>query len=222
MWSHTHVTYYWDRAPRTTPLRQGRRRTPEETADVAAENARRTLESGVTTIRDLGASGGADILMRDRVTSGALIGPRMFVAGRGLSAGRGSGLAPEALRAEVDARVKSGSDWIKVYASRGSFDSVDTTQTLTFEQMKAIVEAAHAAGKKVAIHSYGASGVKDAVRAGADSASWLHRRPRRGGRGSAKGHWSARHRRALGDEGRRNRRRTGEVGVQRGCRCDQL
>jgi poly(3-hydroxybutyrate) depolymerase len=65
--------------------------------------------------------------------------------------------------------VKAGSDWIKVYGSRGSFQSVETTQTLTYEQMKAIVDAAHAAGKPVAIHSYGASGVKDAVRAGADS-----------------------------------------------------
>jgi imidazolonepropionase-like amidohydrolase len=56
-----------------------------------------------------------------------------------------------------------------VYGSRGSFQSVDTTQTLTFDDMKAIVDAAHAAGKPVAIHSYGASGVHDAVLAGADS-----------------------------------------------------
>jgi imidazolonepropionase-like amidohydrolase len=166
---HTHVTYFWDRTPGTTPLRPGSRRTPGETADVAAENARRTLETGVTTIRDLGAQGGADILMRDRVASGALVGPRMFVAGRGISAGRGGGAPPDDMRAEVEARVKTGSDWIKVYASRGSFDSVDTTQTLTFDQMKAIVDAAHAAGRRVAIHSYGPSGVKDAVRAGADS-----------------------------------------------------
>ena len=66
-------------------------------------------------------------------------------------------------------RIKAGSDWVKVYGSRGSFDSVDTTQTLTFDEMKAIVDAAHALGHKVAIHSYGPSGVKDAVRAGADS-----------------------------------------------------
>lgn len=166
---HTHVTYFWDRAPGTTPLRQGRRRTPEETADVAAPNARLTLETGVTTIRDLGASGGADILMRDRVEAGLLVGPRMFVAGRGISAGRGGGPGVEAIPGEVAARVKAGSDWIKVYASRGSFDSVDTTQTLTFDQMKAIVDAAHASERKVAIHSYGGSGVRDAVRAGADS-----------------------------------------------------
>jgi imidazolonepropionase-like amidohydrolase len=166
---HTHVTYFWDRAPATTPLRPGRRRTPEETARLAAENARRTLETGVTTIRDLGAPTGADILMRDQVAAGTLVGPRMFVAGRGISEARGGGPSPEAMAAEVDIRVRAGSDWIKVYASRGSFDSVDTTQTLTFAQMKEIVDAAHARGRKVAIHSYGPSGVKDAVRAGADS-----------------------------------------------------
>ena len=166
---HTHITYYWDRTPGTTPLRPGKRRTPGETADVAAENARLTLATGVTTIRDLGASGGADILLRDRTTAGTLRGPRMFVAGRGISAGRGGGPAPEAMAGEVKARVDAGADWIKVYASRGSFDSVETTQTLSFDQIKAIVDAAHASGRMVAVHSYGASGVKDAVRAGADS-----------------------------------------------------
>jgi imidazolonepropionase-like amidohydrolase len=166
---HTHVTYVWDRAPGTTPLRQGARRTPSETATAAAENARRTLETGVTTIRDLGAPGGVDILMRDRVAAGTLVGPRMFVAGRGISMARGGGPPPEAMPAEVERRVRAGSDWVKVYASRGSFDSVDTTQTLTFAQMKAVVDAAHALGRRVAIHSYGPSGVKDAVRAGADS-----------------------------------------------------
>src|SRR4029453_18137190 len=63
----------------------------------------------------------------------------------------------------------TNADWVKVYGSAGSFQSVDTTQTIPFEGMKAIVEAAHAAGRKVAIHSYGASGVHDAVFAGADS-----------------------------------------------------
>ena len=165
---HTHISYVWDGALGTTPLRQGARRPPEEIAKAAAVNATRTLETGVTTVRDLGGQG-ADILMRDQVARGELAGPRMFVAGRGISAGRGGGPAPQAMRTEVEARVKAGSDWIKVYASRGSFDSVDTTQTLTFDQMQAIVTAAHTMGKKVAIHSYGASGVADAVRAGADS-----------------------------------------------------
>jgi imidazolonepropionase-like amidohydrolase len=164
---HTHITYYWDRKPGTRPL--GQRRRPAVTVFLAQDNARRTLETGVTTIRDLGASGDADFAMRDLVAMGAMIGPRMFVAGQGISAGRGATPDPAAMRKSAEDRIKSGSDWVKVYASRGSFDSVDTTQTITFEEMKAIVDAAHALGHKVAIHSYGPSGVKDAVRAGADS-----------------------------------------------------
>lgn len=166
---HTHITYYWDRKPGTRPLGQPRRR-PAVTVFLAQENARRTLETGVTTIRDLGASNETDYAMRDLVAMGAMIGPRMFVAGQGISAGRGGAPPdPAAMSKAAEDRIKAGSDWVKVYASRGSFDSVDTTQTLTFEEMKAIVDAAHALQHKVAIHSYGASGVKDAVRAGADS-----------------------------------------------------
>jgi imidazolonepropionase-like amidohydrolase len=164
---HTHITYYWDRKPGTRPL--GQRRRPAVTVFLAQENAKRTLEAGVTTIRDLGASNDTDYAMRDLVSMGAMAGPRMFVAGQGLSAGRGWTPNPEALAKLAEDRVKAGSDWVKVYASRGSFDSVDTTQTLTFDELKAIVDAAHALNHKVAIHSYGASGVKDAVRAGADS-----------------------------------------------------
>ena len=165
---HTHITYYWDRKPGTRPLAQPRRR-PAVTVFLAQGNARRTLETGVTTIRDLGAANETDYAMRDLVAMGAMIGPRMFVAGQGISAGRGWTPNPAALAKQAEDRVNAGSDWVKVYASRGSFDSVDTTQTLTFDELKAIVDAAHALKHKVAIHSYGASGVRDAVLAGADS-----------------------------------------------------
>ena len=164
---HTHMTYFWDGKPGTRPLAQ--RRRPAVTVFLAQDNARRTLEAGVTTVRDLGASGDTDYAMRDLIAMGAMNGPRMFVAGQGLSAGRGWTPDPPALARMAEDRIKAGSDWVKVYASRGSFDSVDTTQTLTFDELKAIVDASHALGHKVAVHSYGASGVRDAVRAGADS-----------------------------------------------------
>ena len=164
---HTHITYFWDRQPGTRPL--GQRRRPAVTVFLARDNARRTLETGVTTVRDLGASNESDLAMRDLIGMGAMSGPRLFVSGQGLSARAGAPADLDALRRTVDERIKSGVDWIKVYASRGSFDSVDTTQTVTFDEMKAIVDAAHALGRKVAIHSYGPSGAKDAVRAGADS-----------------------------------------------------
>ena len=164
---HTHMTYVWDRAPGTRPLGQPRR-PPDITAGLAAQNARLTLETGVTTVRDLGAANGADYLMRDLINSGKMLGPRMFVAGQGLSAGREGILKPDYKQA-AEARVASGSDWVKVYGSRGSYQSVDTTQTLTFDEMKAAVDGAHTRNRPIAIHSYGPSGVKDAVRAGADS-----------------------------------------------------
>jgi imidazolonepropionase-like amidohydrolase len=164
---HTHMTYYWDRRPGTRPL--GQRRRPAVTVFLAQDNARRTLETGVTTVRDLGAPGESDFAMRDLIAMGAAKGPRMFVAGQGVSAGRGWTPDPAAMAKTAEDRIKSGSDWIKVYGSRGSFDSVDKTQTITYDEMKAIVDAAHALKRKVAIHSYGPSGVKDAVRAGADS-----------------------------------------------------
>jgi imidazolonepropionase-like amidohydrolase len=164
---HTHITYYWDRKPGTRP--RGVQRLPAVTVYLAQDNARRTLETGVTTIRDLNAGNDMDLAMRELVASGAMIGPRMFVSGPGLSSRPNQPLSAENVANLVAARVKSGVDWIKVFGSRGSYEVVDGTQTVSFEEMKFVVDAAHAAGKKVAIHSYGPSGVRDAVRAGADS-----------------------------------------------------
>ena len=166
--AHTHMTYFWDPASGGRPLGQPRRPAGVTTV-LAADNARRTLEAGVTTVRDLGASNEIDYAMRDLINMGRMVGPRMFVAGQGLSAGRGGGPNPDLFRQQAEARIAAGSDWVKIFGSRGSFQSVETTQTVTFDEMKAAVDAAHARNHRVAIHSYGPSGVKDAARAGADS-----------------------------------------------------
>ena len=165
--AHTHITYYWDRTPGTRP--RGQRRLPAVTVFLAQDNALRTLETGVTTVRDLNASNDTDFAMRELTRTGAMRGPRIVASGPGLSARQGSSPDPEAMRRLVEERVKAGADWIKVFGSRGGFDNVDGTQTVSFDEMRAIVETAHQLGKPVAIHSYGPSGVRDAVRAGADS-----------------------------------------------------
>ena len=165
---HTHMTYFWDPASGSLPLPQPKR-DPSVTVALSEANARRTLETGVTTVRNLGAGGGTDYAMRDQINAGKMIGPRMFVSGAGLGAAPTGGSNPEAKKQAALERIKAGADWVKIFGSRGSFQSVETTQTVSFEEMKAVVDAVHALGHKVAIHSYGASGVKDAVRAGADS-----------------------------------------------------
>jgi imidazolonepropionase-like amidohydrolase len=66
-------------------------------------------------------------------------------------------------------QIEAGADWVKMYGSSGGFEDVTGNQTFTFEEMKAAVDAAHSVGKRISIHSYGPSGARDAVRAGADS-----------------------------------------------------
>src|ERR1700731_3506314 len=82
---HTHLTFYWDQTSKVHPFDQlGAPRLPAVSVFLAQENARRTLEAGVTTVRDLGASDWDDIAMRDLINRGAMVGPRMFVAGYGI------------------------------------------------------------------------------------------------------------------------------------------
>lgn len=179
--AHTHMTYYWDQAPGTRPWAQLGSRMRAVTMVLAQENLRRTLETGVTTVRDLGAQEYMDIALRDLVNIGGTIGPRMFVSGYGLHVTRAAarpgvvqpapGLAdgvPEVMRV-VRQQIAAGADVIKMYGSTGSGDDVSGYQTFTFDEMKAAVDTAHQFGKRVAIHSYGPDGARDAARAGADS-----------------------------------------------------
>jgi imidazolonepropionase-like amidohydrolase len=165
---HTHMTYVLDN-------RVSQSARAAATVFLAQENARKTLETGVTTVRDLGASDYADIAMRDLIAQGQMPGPRMFVAGYGLQITRGRTPSPntadgvaEVLRV-VRQQVAAGADVIKMYGSTGSGRDVTGFQTFTFEEMKAAADAAHALGKRIAIHTYGPDGARDAVRAGADS-----------------------------------------------------
>jgi imidazolonepropionase-like amidohydrolase len=177
---HTHMTFYWDRAAGTKPWTQLGSLGAPVTVFLAQENARKTLESGVTTVRDLGSWEYTDIAMRDLINRGAMTGPRMFVAGYGLhisSAPPKPGSTPDPGTCDGVAEVErvarqqigAGVDWIKMYGSTGSDQDVTGFQTFSFDEMKAAADVAHRAGKRIAIHSYGPDGARDGVRAGADS-----------------------------------------------------
>ena len=178
---HTHMTFYWDKTPGTRPWTQLGTLSDAVTVFLAQENARKTLEAGVTTVRDLGSWDYNDISMRDLINRGAMIGPRMFVAGYGLHISNSPlkpgvvqldpGIADGVADVQRVARqqIAAGADWIKMYGSTGSDQDVTGFQTFTLEEMKAAVDVAHKAGKRIAIHSYGPDGARDATRAGADS-----------------------------------------------------
>jgi len=179
--AHTHMTFYWDRAPGSKPWAQLGSLGAPVTVFLAQENARKTLETGVTTVRDLGSWEYCDLAMRDLINRGAMTGPRMFVAGYGLhvsnSRVKPGVVEPDPGQADGVAEVQrvarqqigAGVDWIKMYGSTGSDQDVTGSQTYTLEEMKAAVDVAHKAGKRISIHSYGPDGARDAVRAGADS-----------------------------------------------------
>jgi imidazolonepropionase-like amidohydrolase len=178
---HTHITYYWDQFSKVPPFDQvSGPRLPAVTVFLAQENARRTLEAGVTTVRDLSANDWDDIAMRDLINRDAMIGPRMYVAGYGLAVAdapshpgyvRPLGRADneDEIKRVIREHVSAGVDVIKMFASTGTDKHTTGFQTYTYDEIKTAVDLAHKYGLKIAVHSYGPDGARDAVRAGADS-----------------------------------------------------
>ncbi len=174
-------------------------KTDADVALVAAMYARRTFEAGFTTVRDLGSTGRAIFALRDAIRKGIAVGPRLIVAGHPISATGGHGDAhgfredvlalfkssaicdgADDCRRAVRAEVKRGADVIKVTVTGGvlSETNAGTGQQLTDEELKAIVETAHALGRKVTAHAHAAAGIEAALRAGFDSiehAMWADR-----------------------------------------------
>jgi imidazolonepropionase-like amidohydrolase len=182
---HTHMTYWRDKNWTLNANAEMEKLLPQEAVFLAQENARNCIDIGVTTVRDLAARNYSDIAMKRLINRGAMVGPRMFVAGPAIfaggavprygevfpwvtpSQGEASGVSEviRIVRQELDA----GADVIKMFGGTGGFNDVETHQTFTFEEMQAAVEATHTMGKRIAIHSYGPDGARDAVKAGTDT-----------------------------------------------------
>jgi imidazolonepropionase-like amidohydrolase len=158
-----------------------------------ARNAKRTLEAGFTTVRNLGAFDYSDIALRDAINDGDVIGPRIVASGPalGITGGhcdenllppafhfQGGGVADgvEAVQHKVREVIKYGADVIKICATGGVLSKGDdpNASQFTLEEMKAIVADAHRLGRKVAAHAHGAEGVRWASEAGVDSIEHGH------------------------------------------------
>ena len=153
-------------------------------------HARRTLEAGFTTVADAGGTNEAIFALRDAIKAGKVPGPRILAAGTALSAhgghGQVYGYTPEVTeviqnptlcsgadecRRKTRQQIAAGADWIKFHATGGVLDGGATgvDQQLDDEEMKAIIDAAHAMGRFVKAHAHGTAGVNAALRAGVDS-----------------------------------------------------
>src|SRR5712691_9614874 len=158
----------------------------------ATVSARRALEQGFTTIRDVETEGAGygDVGIKEAIEAGYIPGPRMFVVTRAISTTGGyplEGYAPEidvpkgaqlidgpvSARKAAREQLDHGADWIKVYMTHRSWldkqGNLLSQHPLTVEELKAIVDEAHGWGKKVACHAYNGVGLHRALDGGYDS-----------------------------------------------------
>lgn len=161
---------------------------PEDIAFRSTVFARRTLEAGFTTVRDVGGSG-VNIALRDAIEAGYVVGPRVLTAGDGLSVTGGHGDPTNGYRRDlmgepgphrgvvdgvpgvrqgVRHQIKLGADWIKITATGGVLSVAREGQRPQFseEEIRAVVETAADWGIQVAAHAHGDEGMQRAIRAG--------------------------------------------------------
>jgi imidazolonepropionase-like amidohydrolase len=184
--AHTHLAYDIEGDWVTRSVRE----LPADAALRGARNARRTLEAGFTTVRDVGAPGFADVSLMKAIDAGMVAGPRMIPAAHALGITGGhcdeTGWAPgilergpeegtvdglDATLRSVRYQLKYGAKVIKICATAGvlSFDATVGAQQLSDEEMKTAVDEAARHGIKVAAHAHGSEGILAAVKAGVAS-----------------------------------------------------
>ena len=187
---HTHLSA---RADRYDPIYRFKD-TPFDHAFYAVVNARKTLEAGFTTVRDVGSPPFLAVDLRNTINEGYIPGPRVVASGPAISITGGHGdlnnYSPETrvsmfpdernfqiaddpnqLRHVVRAQVKYGVDVIKILATGGVLSKGDNpgAPQFTLEELKAAADTAHMAGRKIAAHAHGTEGIKNAILAGIDS-----------------------------------------------------
>ncbi len=180
---HVHLTG----DPRISPM-EGMLKSDAYWSILGAVQARKMLDTGFTTVRNVGSGDFADVALKQVIDDGYVVGPRIVPAAYALGAtgghcdetffppsfertSRGVADGPDALRAKVREIRKYGAEVIKVCATGGVFsrNTEPGQQQLREEELRAIAEEAHMWGVKVAAHAHGTSGIKAAIRAGIDT-----------------------------------------------------
>lgn len=183
---HVHLLGELGPTSRTDSLTE----TTSMSAMKGVAHAGRTLHAGFTTVRDLGGDPEAIYALRDAIERGLIKGPRILAAGSSIAATGGHGdvdgvkaelltlWTPETIcdgpfdcRRATRYAIKYGADWIKITATGGvlSDTATGTGQQMADDELKEIMDTAHALGVKVAAHAHGTDGINAALRAGVDS-----------------------------------------------------
>ena len=186
---HVHLMNEWDKTVRARAMTESN----EFAAVRGVMYARKTLDAGFTTVRDLGSNSPQAIFaLRDAIEQKMVIGPRIIAAGHWIAITGGHGDHTNGYRADlipqptpedgvcdgpdecvkaVRNQIKLGADVIKVTATGGvlSASTAGLAQHFSDPELEAIVKTAHSLGRKVAAHAHGVDGINAAIRAGVDS-----------------------------------------------------
>lgn len=172
----THIHIVWDYSPR--PEQVLALELPERTVLRAARHATEQLQAGVTTVRDLGATGALSVPLAQAISAGEVVGPRLIPAGRAIAMTGGHGWSlcveadgPDAVRRATRAEIKNGARAIKLIASGGVYGKFEKPENpqLGYAEVAAAVEEAHNAGCLVAAHAYAPPVINMCLDAGVDS-----------------------------------------------------
>ncbi|MBV9670110.1 MAG: amidohydrolase family protein [Acidobacteriales bacterium] len=187
---HTHLGSRADRYDEIWSFRD----TPISHAIASTVHARKTLDAGFTTVRDVGSDPFLAVDLRNSIDEGLVPGPRIVASGPGISITGGHGDlnnyspetrvmsypeerdfqiadGPDQVQHVIRAQVKYGVDVIKILATGGVLSKGDKpgASQYTYEELKMAADTAHATGRKIAAHAHGAEGIRNAIRAGIDS-----------------------------------------------------
>jgi imidazolonepropionase-like amidohydrolase len=187
---HTHLGARADRYDEIYNFKD----TPFQSAFAGVVNARKTLEAGFTSVRDVGSLPFLAVDLRNSINEGFIVGPRIVASGPAITITGGHGdlnnfspqtrvsMFPEErdfavadgvdqVRHVVRAQVKYGVDVIKILATGGVLSKGDSpgAPQFTFEELKVAADEAHMANRKIAAHAHGTQGIKNAILAGIDS-----------------------------------------------------
>ncbi|TNJ34228.1 metal-dependent hydrolase family protein [Arenimonas terrae] len=190
-WIDLHVHLRGESNPQA--YSEGFRLNPEFTVLRSVGYARKTLDAGFTTVRDLG--GETTLALRDAINQGLVPGPRIYAAGKGIATTGGHGdptnglshlladaigtpgpsegvvNSPDEARQAVRQRYKDGADVIKITATGGvlSYARSGDAPQFTVDEVAAVVQTAHDYGYRVAAHAHGKEGIRRAILGGVDS-----------------------------------------------------
>ena len=187
---HTHLT--GQNLPAYESIRRRMQETEAHSAIDRVANAKKTVQAGFTTVRNVGSPGNVGLALRDRIKAGVIPGPRMFVSGPAVSVTGGHGDptnslspilrpdlpphqttadGPSEARKAVRARIREGVDLIKITATGGvlSPTAAGVDQQFFDDELESIVQAARMMGRKVTAHAHGTDGINAALRAGVAS-----------------------------------------------------